>query len=55
VFIDGRKAATLRGPTLAEDFRKMVADYVEKRFGSRKLTEAEEGIPVAELTAANDE
>jgi (E)-4-hydroxy-3-methylbut-2-enyl-diphosphate synthase len=33
VFIDGRKAATLRGPTLAEDFRKMVADYVEKRFG----------------------
>jgi (E)-4-hydroxy-3-methylbut-2-enyl-diphosphate synthase len=33
VFIEGRKAATLRGPTLAEDFRKMVADYVEKRFG----------------------
>ena len=35
VFIDGRKAATLRGPTLAEDFRKMVADYVEKRFGAK--------------------
>ncbi|MEJ0097653.1 MAG: flavodoxin-dependent (E)-4-hydroxy-3-methylbut-2-enyl-diphosphate synthase [Bauldia sp.] len=34
VFIDGRKAATLRGPTLAEDFRKMVGDYVEKRFGT---------------------
>src|SRR6267142_7259280 len=33
VFIDGKKAATLRGPTLAEDFRKMVAEYVEKRFG----------------------
>ena len=33
VFIDGKKAATLRGPTLAEDFRKMVADYVERRFG----------------------
>ncbi|HEY5082581.1 MAG TPA: flavodoxin-dependent (E)-4-hydroxy-3-methylbut-2-enyl-diphosphate synthase [Bauldia sp.] len=32
VFIDGKKVATLRGPTLAEDFRKMVADYVEKRF-----------------------
>jgi len=55
VFIDGRKAATLRGPTLAEDFRKLVAEYVEKRFGSRKLSEAEEGIPVERLTAANDE
>jgi (E)-4-hydroxy-3-methylbut-2-enyl-diphosphate synthase len=33
VFIDGKKAATLRGPTLAEDFRKMVAEYVERRFG----------------------
>ena len=34
VFIDGKKAVTLRGPTLAEDFRKLVDDYVEKRFGS---------------------
>jgi (E)-4-hydroxy-3-methylbut-2-enyl-diphosphate synthase len=33
VFIDGKKAATLRGPTLADDFRAMVADYVDKRFG----------------------
>ncbi len=33
VFIDGRHAATLRGPTLAEDFRKMVGEYVERRFG----------------------
>jgi (E)-4-hydroxy-3-methylbut-2-enyl-diphosphate synthase len=32
VFVDGRKVATLRGPTLADDFRMMVADYVEKRF-----------------------
>jgi (E)-4-hydroxy-3-methylbut-2-enyl-diphosphate synthase len=32
VFIDGKKATTLRGPTLAEDFRKVVAEYVEKRF-----------------------
>jgi (E)-4-hydroxy-3-methylbut-2-enyl-diphosphate synthase len=34
VFIDGKKAATLRGPTLADDFRKMVGEYVERRFGS---------------------
>ncbi len=33
VFIDGRKAVTLRGATLAEDFRKLLDDYVEKRFG----------------------
>jgi len=33
VFIDGHKAATLRGPTLAQDFMTMVEDYIEKRFG----------------------
>jgi (E)-4-hydroxy-3-methylbut-2-enyl-diphosphate synthase len=41
VFIDGRKAATLRGPAIAEQFRKMVADYVERRF-RRGTTEAAE-------------
>ncbi|GAA2834386.1 4-hydroxy-3-methylbut-2-en-1-yl diphosphate synthase [Aminobacter aminovorans] len=33
VFIDGKKAATLRGPAIAADFEKMVADYIEQRFG----------------------
>ncbi len=33
VFIDGKKAATLRGPTLAADFKQMVGDYIERRFG----------------------
>ena len=33
VFIDGKKAATLRGPDIARDFEKMVADYIEQRFG----------------------
>ena len=33
VFIDGMKAATLRGPTLTADFKKMVTDYIEQRFG----------------------
>ncbi len=33
VFIDGKKAVTLRGASLAEDFRKLLDDYVEKRFG----------------------
>ena len=33
VFIDGKKAATLRGPTLAADFKQMIADYIERRYG----------------------
>ena len=33
VFIDGKKAATLRGATIADDFRKMVGDYVQRRWG----------------------
>jgi (E)-4-hydroxy-3-methylbut-2-enyl-diphosphate synthase len=41
VFIDGRKAATLRGPGIAEEFQKMVADYVERRFGYGRTEAAE--------------
>ena len=33
IFIDGKKAATLRGPNIAADFQVMVAEYIEKRFG----------------------
>lgn len=33
VFIDGKKAATLRGATIADDFRVMVDQYIEQRFG----------------------
>jgi (E)-4-hydroxy-3-methylbut-2-enyl-diphosphate synthase len=33
VFIDGKKVATLRGPTLTADFKQMVTDYIERRFG----------------------
>ncbi|WP_026783862.1 flavodoxin-dependent (E)-4-hydroxy-3-methylbut-2-enyl-diphosphate synthase [Pleomorphomonas koreensis] len=33
VFIDGEKAATLRGPTIAQDFQKLVLDYIERRYG----------------------
>src|ERR1700730_7567594 len=34
VFIDGKKAATLRGPTVSADFQKIVIDYIERRFGT---------------------
>jgi (E)-4-hydroxy-3-methylbut-2-enyl-diphosphate synthase len=33
VFIDGKKAMTLRGPTLAADFKAIVEDYIARRFG----------------------
>jgi (E)-4-hydroxy-3-methylbut-2-enyl-diphosphate synthase len=33
VFIDGKKVATLRGPTLTSDFKTMVVAYIERRFG----------------------
>ncbi|WP_425105205.1 flavodoxin-dependent (E)-4-hydroxy-3-methylbut-2-enyl-diphosphate synthase [Ancylobacter sp.] len=33
VYLDGKKAMTLRGPSLREDFKKIVEDYVERRFG----------------------
>jgi (E)-4-hydroxy-3-methylbut-2-enyl-diphosphate synthase len=36
VFIDGRKAVTLRGPTLAQDFKALVQDYIDKRYGASR-------------------
>ncbi|MFD2238367.1 flavodoxin-dependent (E)-4-hydroxy-3-methylbut-2-enyl-diphosphate synthase [Aureimonas populi] len=39
VYVDGQKVATLRGPDIAGDFRVMVADYIERRFGRRDAAE----------------
>jgi (E)-4-hydroxy-3-methylbut-2-enyl-diphosphate synthase len=41
VFIDGKKAMTLRGPTLAKDFEAIVIDYIERRFGQERRSAAE--------------
>ena len=41
VFVDGQKVATLRGADVAEQFKLMVADYIEKRFGTAEKTAAE--------------
>jgi (E)-4-hydroxy-3-methylbut-2-enyl-diphosphate synthase len=32
VFIDGKKAATLRGAHIAEEFKRIVDEYIERRF-----------------------
>jgi (E)-4-hydroxy-3-methylbut-2-enyl-diphosphate synthase len=41
VFIDGKKATTLRGANLASDFKQMVEDYVAHRFGVARPDAAE--------------
>src|SRR3974390_2450743 len=41
VFIDGKKAATLRGATLCADFKQMVIEYIERRWGAGARTAAE--------------
>ncbi len=33
VFIDGKKAMTLRGANIAAEFKTLVEDYIERRFG----------------------
>jgi (E)-4-hydroxy-3-methylbut-2-enyl-diphosphate synthase len=41
VFIDGRKAVTLRGPTIAAEFQALVTDYIDKRYGATPRDAAE--------------
>ena len=38
VFIDGQKAATLRGPDIAQQFKALVEDYVARRYGRSEAT-----------------
>jgi (E)-4-hydroxy-3-methylbut-2-enyl-diphosphate synthase len=33
VFIDGKKAHTLRGDTIAEDFKSILNNYIHNRYG----------------------
>ncbi len=40
VFIDGEKALTLRGENIAAEFRVIVENYIEKRYGAQATAEA---------------
>ncbi|WP_294539367.1 flavodoxin-dependent (E)-4-hydroxy-3-methylbut-2-enyl-diphosphate synthase [uncultured Rhodoblastus sp.] len=42
VFIDGKKAMTLRGEGIAQDFEKIVENYVARRFGGEAGASAAE-------------
>jgi (E)-4-hydroxy-3-methylbut-2-enyl-diphosphate synthase len=44
VFVDGKKFRTLRGPTIAADFKALVIDYIDQRYGK--------GAKLPETTAA---
>jgi len=49
VYVDGEKTVTLKGDTIAEDFQKLVEDYVSTRYGQGGLLRQEKGsktIPV---------
>ncbi|MEE8352204.1 MAG: flavodoxin-dependent (E)-4-hydroxy-3-methylbut-2-enyl-diphosphate synthase, partial [Rhodospirillales bacterium] len=35
VFIDGKKTVTLRGPKIAEEFQKIIDDYVDSHYQKR--------------------
>ncbi|MBE0581170.1 flavodoxin-dependent (E)-4-hydroxy-3-methylbut-2-enyl-diphosphate synthase [Devosia sp.] len=41
VFVDGQKVATLRGADVADQFKVMVADYIERKFGTGARSAAE--------------
>ncbi|MET3927994.1 flavodoxin-dependent (E)-4-hydroxy-3-methylbut-2-enyl-diphosphate synthase [Devosia sp. 2618] len=41
VFVDGEKVATLRGADVADQFKVMVADYIEKKYGTGDKVAAE--------------
>ncbi|KQN76419.1 flavodoxin-dependent (E)-4-hydroxy-3-methylbut-2-enyl-diphosphate synthase [Devosia sp. Leaf64] len=41
VFVDGEKVATLRGADVADQFKVMVADYIERKFGTGRQNAAE--------------
>jgi (E)-4-hydroxy-3-methylbut-2-enyl-diphosphate synthase len=34
VFVDGKKFRTLRGPSIATDFKALVIDYIDQRYGA---------------------
>ncbi|WP_375458995.1 flavodoxin-dependent (E)-4-hydroxy-3-methylbut-2-enyl-diphosphate synthase [uncultured Enterovirga sp.] len=41
IFIDGQKAMTLRGPAIAQDFKALVGQYIERRYGAGARAAAE--------------
>ena len=50
VFVDGKKFRTLRGPTIATDFKALVIDYIDQRYGAGSKKPANRGrVAVARM------
>jgi (E)-4-hydroxy-3-methylbut-2-enyl-diphosphate synthase len=48
VFVDGKKFKTLRGPAIAQDFKALVIDYIEQRYGASNGKAPAEAVTAAE-------
>ncbi|MFC0240388.1 flavodoxin-dependent (E)-4-hydroxy-3-methylbut-2-enyl-diphosphate synthase [Rhodopseudomonas telluris] len=48
VFVDGEKFRTLRGENIAADFKALVIDYIEQRYGAAPKPGAAQMVPAAE-------
>jgi (E)-4-hydroxy-3-methylbut-2-enyl-diphosphate synthase len=44
VFIDGKKAMTLRGANIAAEFKTIVEDYVARRYGQAQGAKQKEPV-----------
>lgn len=47
VFIDGEKRMTLRGEHIAEEFKRILDDYIVRRYGRNEAPAAREDAPAA--------
>ena len=52
VFIYGRKAITLRGPRIADEFKAIVETYVASRYPPRAAADVEQSSPSASAASA---
>jgi (E)-4-hydroxy-3-methylbut-2-enyl-diphosphate synthase len=52
VFIDGRKAMTLRGPRIADEFKAIVETYVASRYAPHAAADVEHSSPSASFASA---
>jgi (E)-4-hydroxy-3-methylbut-2-enyl-diphosphate synthase len=45
VFIDGKKAMTLRGLNIAAEFQQIVEDYIDNRYGAAERKKPADATP----------
>jgi len=55
VYVDGVKTVTLKGETIAEDFKRLVADYVAATYAGDDAARARLAAPAKKSQAGSDE